>query len=191
MRSFTRLLAGTALVATGFTAVATVGTANASGVTSTCRSLTKTIAVLSGYTPTGPKYTAYNYAAGATNLPHALGTTVDFGPNAVVVSCLAPSDLTKLATKLHKPAFTPATFLTYLTTTTPSYMSGNILGYDEYSRMTTGAAAGIGSLAHAAKLRLDAFAVATNYVLIVQSVPGIVTPSYSLKNFILNASHAL
>jgi len=64
----------------------------------TCSSITLAQVKADGFTgATGPVVTPYNYANPSKDATNALGTTIDFGAKALVVGCVSPADVTKLA----------------------------------------------------------------------------------------------
>jgi hypothetical protein len=186
MRLPTRLLAVAGLVAGSFVAISPA--AYSAGLTNHCGYLNQQ--VLQPYYPTVgvPTSTPYNYAAGAKNLTHAIGTTVDYGTGFPVISCVSPDDLTKIGAKLRK-TFTASSYVTYLTTSLGRpFKKTFVVGTWDYVAGSTGAASGVGSLAKAASIRLDLFDVSNKYVLLIQTSPGTtaITP-IAVRNLI----HAL
>ncbi len=76
----------------------TAGAATAHATSAGCNAITKSLAVGDGFAKaTGPKVTPYNYSKLSANPANALGTTIDFGAKALVVSYVSPSDLAKLS----------------------------------------------------------------------------------------------
>ena len=192
MKTLRRIDASLTIVSGGLVVSCSLVQSPAGALTSTCKTISKALVIQTGYTDaTGPNVTAYNYTNKAANAANAVGTTLDFGPTSVVISCLAPSDLTKTATLLHKPAFTPESYLAYMKATIPGLQSQNIMGIPTLTRTVPGSTAGLGSMTKAAKLRVDAFMVRADYVIIVESIPTLVSPGISLKYLVLGIVRSL
>lgn len=192
MKTLRRIAASLTIVSGGLVVSTSLVQAPAGALTSTCKTISKALVVQSGYTSaTAPKITPYNYTNKAANAAHAVGTTLDFGPTSVVVSCLAPSDLAKTATLLHKPTFTPETYLAYMKSTIPGLQQTSIMGIPALTRTVPGSVAGLGSMAKAPSLRVDAFMVRADYVIIIESIPTLVSPGISLKYLVLGVVRSL
>jgi hypothetical protein len=92
LRPITSLLTAALLAST----VATV-TASAAGAAKTptgCSALTRSLVAADGYSSaTGPVVTADNYKNVDANAANAVGTTYDFGAQALIVGCLDPAHL--------------------------------------------------------------------------------------------------
>ena len=168
-----------AVVAAPLAAVVPITSAGATS-TATCASLTKQVVVADGYTKaTKPVITPYNYKKLSANAANALGTTIDFGAQALVVGCVSPSDITKLsviAQGKNKPTMTAQQYMNYLVKQSAGAMKKTKVGpvYD-YLDFGNGKEDGLGSTSKATSVRLDAW-VAGKYIILGFSAP-VVTPA--------------
>lgn len=166
--------------------VVAAGSASVAGAASaSCASITKSLVVSDGYTmATGPVITPYNYAKASANAANALGTTIDFGPQALIVSCVSPSDIAKLSAQAGKKTMSATAYMNYMVSQSQGAMTKTpVGGVNDYLDFGNGKEDGLGSLSKAGSLRLDAW-VAGNYIFLGFSQPASQTPSKSLLNFI-------
>ena len=168
----------------GFTADALPAGA---ATTSPCHSITKAQAIAAGFTSaSGPTVTPYNDRNVSANATNALGATIDFGPKALVVSCVSPADLKVLSVAAQgtkKPTMTATQYLRYLVRTSGGSMKAqSIGGIPNYVDFGNGKEDGLGSTSTARSVRLDSF-VAGRYIILTQTTPAVSTPSQSLKKF--------
>lgn len=177
------LIAGSLTVGSGLSTSA--GAASATGL---CSSLTKAVVAADGYTgATTPKITSYNYTKISANAANSLGTTIDFGAKALVVSCVSPADIKKLsaiAQGSSKPTMSTAAYMAYLVKQSAGAMKKTpVGGVSDYLDMGSGKEDGLGSTAKAGSVRLDAW-IAGNYIILTFTVPATATPTKSLLAFI-------
>jgi hypothetical protein len=177
------VLAATALPVLALSASSV--TASASSV-ATCASLTKSLVTSEGFSgATAPVVTPYNYAQVSKNQTNALGTLYDFGPKALIVACVAPSDLKQLSVLAKSKTTMSATqYMAYVVKQSQGSMTKTTVGpVSDYLDFGNGKEDGVGSLSSAASLRLDAW-VAGNYIFLTFSQPATQKPSAALMNFI-------
>jgi hypothetical protein len=134
-----------------------------------------------------PVVTPYNYTKPSMNPAHALGTTLDFGSKAIVVSCISPSDIKKLSTMVQgssKPPMSAAQYLAYLAQQSAGAMKKTpVGGVSDYLDFGNGKEDGLGSTAKAGGVRLDAWAT-KHYIFLTFSAPVATTAPKSLLSFI-------
>jgi len=172
-----------AILATTAVAVAPANAASAS-----CSSITKAVVNASGYTKAkAPTVIAYDYKNVGKNAANALGTTIDFGPDALIVSCVSPADITKLsalAQGASKPAMSAKAYMAYMVKQSAGAMTKTAVGgVSDYLDFGNGKEDGLGSLSKAGSLRLDAW-VAGKFIFLTFSQPAAKTPPASLLSFI-------
>jgi ribosomal protein L30E len=160
-----------------------------------CASITKAVVVADGFkSATKPKITHYSYSKPASNAANALGTTIDFGPKALVVSCVSPADLKKLSVAAQgkmAPTMSAASYMTYLVNQSAGAMKQTpVGGVSDYLDFGNGKEDGLGSTAKASSVRLDAW-VAGNYIILTQTAPVSATPSPALLSFISTTQSSL
>jgi hypothetical protein len=189
MRRTLNTLAATLLaVGTVVTVAAGASSVAAAATKASCGSLTKSLITTSGFSgATGPVVTPYNYKKISANQANALGTTYDFGPKAIVISCVAPSDISRLSIlaqgSMKKPMNATA-YMNYLVKQAAGAMKKTpVGGVSDYLDFGNGKEDGVGSLAKAGSIRLDAW-VAHNYIFLTFSQPATATPSTGLLNLI-------
>jgi hypothetical protein len=145
--------------------------------------------VKEGFTQaTGPVVTPYNYANMNKNAANALGTTYDFGANAIVIGCLSPSDIAKLSVQAQgsmKPALSAQQYMNYMVKQSAGAMNKTpVAGVNDYLDFGNGKEDGLGSTMKMGSVRLDAW-VAGNYIFLGFSGPvKSPKPSTALVNFI-------
>ncbi len=180
-------LLAAAIVVAPLSAVS-VGVLNA-GATSTtsCASITQKVVVADGYKKAAKaKVTPYNYKKLSANAANSLGTTIDFGAKALVVSCVSPSDIKKLsviAQGSKKPTMTAQQYMNYMVKQSAGAMKKTKVGpvYD-YLDFGNGKEDGLGSTSSAGSVRLDAW-VAGNYIILTFSAPVVNPAPQQLINF--------
>jgi hypothetical protein len=181
------LLAATALIVSPL--IVTVGqSAPASAATATCSSLTKGAIASDGFKNViSPTITSYHYKRLSSNQPNALGTTIDFGPKAVVIACVSPKDISKLSSIAQggsKPAMSAQQYMKYLVKQSAGAMKKTLVGgVNDYLDFGNGKEDGVGSLSTAGSIRLDAW-VARGYIFLTFSQPASSTPSAALLKLI-------
>ncbi len=181
------LLAASALTASPL--VVTVGqSTRASAATASCSSLTKGAIVSDGFKNTiSATITSYNYQKPSSNQPNALGTTIDFGPKAVVIACVSPKDIAKLSVTAQgggKPTMSAQQYMKYLVKQSAGAMKKTpVGGVNDYLDFGNGKEDGVGSLSTAGSIRLDAW-VARGYIFLTFSQPASSTPSAALLKLI-------
>jgi len=179
----TGIVATTAVVAFGL-----LGMSSANAATSHCDSITKAVVTAAGYTAaTEPVITKYNFKKPSANAANALGTTIDFGPKALVVGCVSPAEIAKLSAAAQgkgKPAMTATKYLEYMAKKSAGAMKKtSVGGVTDYLDFGNGKEDGLGSTAKAGSVRLDTW-VAGKYIILTFSQPAAATPSNSLLSFI-------
>jgi hypothetical protein len=162
---------------------------------SSCATLTKSVVVADGFAGAlGPKVSAYNYKKVSANPANALGTTIDFGAKALVVSCVSPADIKKLsviAQGASKPVMSATQYMNYLVKTSQGAMKKtSVGGVADYLDFGNGKEDGLGSTSSAGSVRLDAW-VTGNYVVLAQTAPASGTPSSALLAFIKSTESLL
>ena len=177
---------GAILLSVGTLVGGAVTSAGASAAPS-CNSITKSQAIAAGFKmATGPKITPYNDQNLSANATNALGETIDFGPNAIVVSCVSPTDLKALSVAAqgsNKPVMTATQYLQYLVKTSGGSMKPqSIAKITNYVDFGNGKEDGLGSTATASGVRLDSF-VAGHFIVLTQTVPASAKPSKNLGTF--------
>jgi hypothetical protein len=137
----------------------------------TCSSLTKSLLVSKGFSgATGPVVTHYNYSNAAKNSANALGTTYDFGAKAIVIGCVSPSDITKLAKQAGK-AMTAQQYMNYMVQQSAGAMNKTVVAKtNDYLDFGSGKEDGLGSTDKMGSVRLDAW-VAGGYIFLGFSGP--------------------
>jgi hypothetical protein len=180
----TRLFTTATLIA----ALTTTGaaTTSASAASSSCASITKNLITSEGFTGvTGPTVTPYNYVTASANEANALGTTYDFGPKAIIVGCVAPSDIAKLSAAAgSKTTMSAAAYMAYIVKQSAGAMTKTpVAGVSDYLDFGNGKEDGVGSLLSAGSIRLDAW-VAGHYIFLTFSQPASSTPTAALTKFI-------
>jgi hypothetical protein len=185
-RLVTPLISGFILCSTlvvGSSAVTTAGAATSPS----CAGITKALVVSNGYTgATGPVITPYNCAKPSANAMNALGTTIDFGAKALVVSCVSPSDIAKLSALATpgKPTMTAAQYMAWMVKDSAGAMKATpVAGVTDYLDFGNGKEDGVGSTMKAGSVRLDAW-VAGKFIFLAFSAPVTPTVPTPLVNFI-------
>jgi hypothetical protein len=169
--------------------------AAASTRVATCSSITKSVVAADGFSAaTKPKITAYNYTKVSSNPANALGTTIDFGAKALVVSCVSPSDIKKLSAIAQgstKPTMSATQYMAYLVKQSAGSMTKTpVGGVSDYLDQGSGKEDGLGSTSSASSVRLDAW-IAGNFIILTQTVPATATPSKPLLAFIKTTEKSL
>lgn len=149
--------------------------------------------IADGFTgATTPKVTSYNYTKPSMNPANALGTTIDFGPKALVVSCVSPSDIKKLSAIVQgpsKPPMSAAEYLAYLAKQSAGAMKMTpVGGVSDYLDFGNGKEDGLGSTSSAGGVRLDAWAT-NKYIFLTFSAPVSMTAPKPLLSFIKTTVH--
>jgi len=162
--------------------------AGAAGSNTSCASITKSVVVGDGFTgATTPKTTSYNYTKLSANPANSLGTTIDFGPKALVVACVSPSDIKKLsaiAQGSSKASMTATQYMAYLVKQSAGAMVKTpVGGVSDFLDFGSGKEDGLGSTSAAGSVRLDAW-VAGKYIFLTFIAPVSTTPSKPLLSFI-------
>lgn len=162
--------------------------AGAASMTPSCSALTKSAIVADGFTgATGPVVTSYNYKKLSANAANALGTTLDFGSKALVISCVSPADIKKLSVLAQgssKPTMTATQYMAYLVKQAAGAMKKTpVGGVSDYLDFGNGKEDGLGSTAKAGAVRLDAW-VAGNFIVLTFTAPIVNPASKSLLNLI-------
>ena len=185
-RLITPLISGFILASTlvvGSAAVTSAGAATAPS----CAGITKALVVSNGYTAaTGPVVTPYNYKKESANAANALGTTLDFGAKALVVSCVSPADIAKLSALATpgKPIMTATQYMAWMVKDSAGAMKATpVAGVTDYLDFGNGKEDGIGSTVKAGSVRLDAW-VAGKFIFLAFSAPVTPTVPTPLVNFI-------
>ena len=170
-----------------------VGSSNSTKGTSqslkgTCGALTKSVVVADGFTnASGPTITKYDYNNLNANAANSLGTTIDFGKGALVVSCVSPADIAKLSVSAQgagKPTMTAQQYMDYMVAQSAGAMTATpVGGVTDYLDFGNGKEDGLGSTATATSVRLDAW-VANKFIILTFIHPATTTPSSALLNFI-------
>lgn len=184
------IAAGSLTLATDFTS-----SAGAVGATSSCGSLTKAVVSSDGFTSAAkPTVRAYNYAMTSANPANALGTTIDFGAKALVVSCVSPADIKRLSAAAQgasKPTMSAAQYMAYLVKQSSGAMNRTTVGgVNDYLDQGSGKEDGLGSTSKAPSVRLDAW-IAGNYIVLTQTVPAAASPSKPLLALIKSSKRLL
>ena len=166
-----------------------IGINSASAVAPSCASITKDVVVADGYTSaTPPVATKYNYKKPSANAANALGTTLDFGPKALVVGCVSPAGIAKLSAAAqgkNKPAMTATQYLDYMVKQSAGAMKKTTVGsVADYVDFGNGKEDGLGSTATAGSVRLDTWVAADKYIILTFSQPAAATPPAALQSFI-------
>jgi len=158
----------------------------------TCSSITLAQVKADGFTgATGPVVTPYNYANPSKDATNALGTTIDFGAKALVVGCVSPADVTKLAAaaKVKGTANTHALAQAYMNYMVQQAGAGvmnatPVGGTTDYLDFGNGKQDGLGSTSAMGAVRLDAW-VAGPYIFLGFSGPVTSSkPSAALVKFV-------
>jgi hypothetical protein len=191
MRRSLTILSSLALVVAPLTfAASTFNAATAGASTFSCNSITKSFVVADGFSHAKkPKITPYNYKKLSKNSVNALGTTIDFGKNALIVGCVSPKDIAKLS-KIAKSSttMTAAQYMAYVVKQSAGSMTATKVGpITDYLDYGNGKEDGLGSLSKSGGLRLDAW-VSGNYIFLTFSQPPSTTPSTALMNFITSVN---
>jgi len=158
-----------------------------------CSNITKAAVVADGFTGAKtPTVTPYDYASMSANPANALGTTIDFGAKALVVSCVSPSDIAKLAAQAKLPTSTTATsYMAYMVKQSAGAMTKtSVGGVSDYLDFGNGKEDGLGSTSTAGSVRLDAW-VAHNFIVLTFIAPASSKPSTALLNFIKTTESVL
>ena len=163
-----------------------IGMSAANAATPSCASITKVVVVKAGYTgATGPVVTHYNYAKPSANAANSLGTTLDFGPKALVVACVSPSDIVTLSKKAKGMKMTADQYLAYMAKQSAGAMKKTTVGgVTDYLDFGNGKEDGLGSTASAGSIRLDSWVAGGKYIILTFSQPASAKPTTSLLNFI-------
>jgi len=181
----------TAIAAASLLALAasSVIVAPANAATPSCAAITKALVVSDGFTAaTGPVVTAYNYTNLKANAANALGTTIDFGAKALVVGCVSPADITKLAGK----SMTADAYLQKMAKDSAGAMKKTMVGgVADYLDFGNGKEDGVGSVKTAGSIRLDAWVAGGKYIILTFSGPASSTPSKALLAFIKSTNTVL
>ncbi len=184
-RLVTPLISGIILCSTLVVSSAAVTSAGA--VTPSCAGITKALVVSNGYTAaTGPVVTPYNYTKASANAMNALGTTIDFGAKALVVSCVSPADIVKLSALATpgKPTMTATQYMAWMAKDSAGAMKATpVAGVTDYLDFGNGKEDGVGSTVKAGSVRLDAW-VAGKFIFLAFSAPVTPTVPTPLVNFI-------
>ena len=118
---------------------------------------------------------------------NSLGTTIDFGKGALVVSCVSPADIAKLSVSAQgagKPTMTAQQYMDYMVAQSAGAMTATpVGGVTDYLDFGNGKEDGLGSTATATSVRLDAW-VANKFIILTFIHPATTTPSSALLNFI-------
>jgi len=168
-------------------------TVSGAAVTPSCSNLTKAAVVADGFSAAStPVITPYNYTKASANAANALGTTIDFGAKALVVSCVSPSDIAKLAASAKLPSTTTATsYMAYLVKQSAGAMTKTLVGgVNDYLDFGNGKEDGLGPTSTAGSVRLDAW-VAHNFIVLTFIAPATAKPSTALLNFIKTTNQVL
>jgi hypothetical protein len=170
------------------------GVGAATGAAS-CSSLTQAVVLADGFSAAQvPTITPYNYAAPSSNPTNALGTTIDFGPQALVVSCVSPSDLQQLSVAAQgskKSAMSAKAYMAYLVKQANGAMKRTrVGGVNDYLDFGNGKEDGLGSTATASSVRLDAWVVG-HFIVLTQTAPATTAPSQALLAFIKTTKQQL
>jgi hypothetical protein len=184
-----------AILIAGLVTVSSSFSLAANAAAPSCAAITKSAVVADGYTKaTSPVITAYNYAKASANAANSLGTTIDFGAQALVVACVSPSDIQKLsiaAQGASKPAMTATQYMAYMVKQSAGAMTKkSVGGVSDYLDLGNGKEDGLGSTAKAAGLRLDAW-VAGKFIVLTFSAPATATPPTALLSFIKTTQKVL
>jgi hypothetical protein len=193
MSRFLRPLSVLALVATSLI-LGSAGAASASTNPGHCSKLTLAVVKGDGFTKATPAMTTpYNYTKASANAANALGTTIDFGAKALVISCVSPADIAKLSVQAQgsmKPTMTAQQYMNYLVKQSAGAMKKTMVGgVADYLDYGNGKEDGLGSTAAAASVRLDAW-VAGKYIVLTQTEPA-GPPSAALLKFIASTKSLL
>lgn len=167
--------------------IATSSGTKKKAVAASCSSLTASVLTSDGFHVTGPKVMPYDYNNVNANPANALGTTLDFGKNALVIACVSPSDIAKLSVMAQGSGHSTMTadeYMAYLVQQSAGAMVKTpVGGVDDYLDFGNGAEDGLGSTATAKSVRLDAW-VTHKYIILTFIAPASVTPSQALLNLI-------
>ena len=158
-----RRFIGVVLVAASLAPVTVMSSTAASAASSaTCASITRAVVQSAGFAgATGPVVTPYNYANVDKNSANALGTTLDFGSKALVVGCVSPADIAKLAASAKLAKSTSAKqYMAYMVQQSQGAMSATpVAGTTDYLDFGNGKEDGLGSTMNLGAVRLDAWVV--------------------------------
>lgn len=162
--------------------------AQAATSASSCASITKSLMIADGFSgATTPKVTPYNYTKPSMNPANALGTTIDFGPKALVVACVSPSDIKKLSAIAQGSSKSPMSatqYLAYVAKGSAGAMKKtSVGGVSDYLDFGNGKEDGLGSTSKAGGVRLDAWAT-NKYIFLTFSAPVSMTAPKALLSFI-------
>ena len=183
-KSLTGIVGSTVVLGAGL-----LGMSSAGATTPSCASITKDVVVADGYTAaTTPVVTKYNYKKPSANAANALGTTIDFGPKALVVGCVSPAGIAKLSAAAQgkgKPSMTATQYLDYMAKQSAGAMKKTLVsGVSDYLDFGNGKEDGLGSTATAGSVRLDAWVAADKYIILTFSQPAAAVPPAALQSFI-------
>lgn len=193
MSRLLRSLPVVALLATSFS-LTSASVASARTNPGHCSRLTLAVVKGDGFTKATPAMTTpYNYTKASANAANALGTTIDFGAKALVISCVSPADIAKLSVQAQgsmKPPMTAPQYMNYLVTQSDGAMKKTLVGgVADYLDYGNGKEDGLGSTSSAASVRLDAW-VAGSYIVLAQTEPA-GPPSAALLKFIASTKSLL
>lgn len=177
----------------GATVVIAPNSSSGASVAPSCSNITKSVVVADGFTGAQtPVVTPYDYAKMSANPANALGTTIDFGSKSLVVACVSPSDIAKLAASAKLPASTTATsYMAYLVKQSGGSMTKTpVGGVSDFLDFGSGKEDGLGSTSSAGSVRLDAW-VAHNFIVLTFIAPASSKPSSALINFIKTTESVL
>jgi len=188
IKFFSPVVAGVLFVGATTISSALGAPAGAATSTSACSKITKSVVLADGYSGAlTPTITPYNYAKVSSNPVNALGSTIDFGAKALVVGCVSPADILKLAASVQGNATTTMSanqYMTYMVKQSAGAMTKtSVGGVSDYLDFGSGKEDGLGSTSTAGSIRLDAWVVG-NYIVLTFSAPASSTPPKALVNFI-------
>ena len=187
-------LIAAAVVAGSLSLVSGAVNAGATTTMASCSNISKSLVIADGFTAAvTPTITPYNYANLSANQANAMGSTIDFGPKALVVSCVSPADVAKLAKIAKLPATTTAAqYMSYVVMQAAGAMKKTMVGgVADYLDFGNGKEDGIGSLSKAGSIRLDAWVAPQGFLVFTFSQPASATPSAALLKFIASTNQVL
>jgi len=169
-----RRVIGALVIASSLVPALVGSTAGAATSMATCASITQSLVKSEGFTgAVGPTVTPYNYSNVNKNSANALGTTIDFGAKALVVGCVSPSDIAKLAVAVKGKGakMTAKQYMTYMVQQSAGSMAATpVAGTTDYLDFGSGKEDGLGSTMTMSSVRLDAW-VAGGYIFLGFSGP--------------------
>ena len=194
MKRIASVFASGVLAVTPLVLAASHATPAVAATTNNCTKITQAVVVADGFKNATPAMiTNYNYTKPSANPANALGMTIDFGAQALVVSCVSPADIAKLSTKPNTErvaAMTATHYMAYMVKQSDGAMKKTMVGgVADYLDFCNGKEDGLGSTTTAASVRLDAW-VAGKYIVLTQTEPA-GPPSAALLKFIASTKSLL